>query len=67
LAHRAALAGRFGWTEPDFGSHAGQLGTGHGAGSTAPSTGMGIPLPREREFEEIIMVEVSIEEMYGSD
>jgi len=28
---------------------------------------MGIPLPREREFEEIIMVEVLIEEMYGSD
>jgi hypothetical protein len=28
---------------------------------------MGIPLPREREFEEIIMVEVLLEEMYGSD
>jgi len=28
---------------------------------------LGIPLPREREFEEIIMVEVLIEEMYGSD
>jgi hypothetical protein len=28
---------------------------------------MGIPLPREREFEEIIMVEVLTEEMYGSD
>jgi hypothetical protein len=26
-----------------------------------------IPLLREREFEEIIMVEVLIEEMYGSD
>jgi hypothetical protein len=25
---------------------------------------MGIPLPREREFEEIIMFEVLIEEMY---
>jgi hypothetical protein len=28
---------------------------------------MGIPLPREREFEVVIMVEVLIEEMYGSD
>jgi hypothetical protein len=28
---------------------------------------MGIPLPREREFEEVIMVEVQIEEMFGSD
>jgi hypothetical protein len=28
---------------------------------------LGIPLPREREFEELIMVEVLIEEMYGSD
>jgi hypothetical protein len=28
---------------------------------------LGIPLPREREFEETIMVEVLIEEMYGSD
>jgi hypothetical protein len=28
---------------------------------------LGIPLPREREFEEVIMVEVLIEEMYGSD
>jgi hypothetical protein len=28
---------------------------------------LGIPLPRERELEEIIMVEVLIEEMYGSD
>jgi hypothetical protein len=28
---------------------------------------MGIPLPREREFEVIIMVDVLIEEMFGSD
>ena len=28
---------------------------------------MGIPLPREREFEVVIMVEVLIEEMFGSD
>jgi hypothetical protein len=28
---------------------------------------LGIPLPREREFEELIMVEVLIEEMYGPD
>jgi hypothetical protein len=28
---------------------------------------LGIPLPREREFEEVIMVEVWIEEMFGSD
>jgi hypothetical protein len=28
---------------------------------------MGIPLPRGREFEVVIVVEVSIEEMYGSD
>jgi hypothetical protein len=28
---------------------------------------MGIPLPREREFERVIMVEVQIEEMFGSD
>jgi hypothetical protein len=28
---------------------------------------LGIPLPREREFEEVILVEVLIEEMYGSD
>jgi hypothetical protein len=32
-----------------------------------PSTGWGIPLPREREFEEISMVEVLIERMYGWD
>src|SRR5271163_3163442 len=28
---------------------------------------MGIPLPRKREFEVVIMVEVLIEEMFGSD
>jgi hypothetical protein len=28
---------------------------------------MGIPLPRKREFEIVIMVEVLIEEMFGSD
>jgi hypothetical protein len=28
---------------------------------------MGIPLPREGEFEVVIMVEVLIEEMFGSD
>jgi hypothetical protein len=28
---------------------------------------MGIPLPREREFAVVIMVEVLIEEMFGSD
>jgi hypothetical protein len=28
---------------------------------------MGIPLPRKGEFEEVIMVEVLIEEMFGSD
>jgi hypothetical protein len=28
---------------------------------------MGIPLPREREFEVIIMVDVLIEEMFRSD
>jgi len=28
---------------------------------------LGIPFPREREFEELIMVEVLIEEMFGSD
>jgi len=51
-----ALAGKFGWTEPVFDSHAGQLGTGHGARSKALSTCLGIPLLREREFEELIMV-----------
>jgi hypothetical protein len=28
---------------------------------------MGIPLPRKGEFEEVILVEVLIEEMFGSD
>jgi hypothetical protein len=28
---------------------------------------MGIPLPRKGEFEEVIMVEVLIKEMFGSD
>ena len=28
---------------------------------------MGIPLPREREFERVILVEVLIEEMFRSD
>jgi hypothetical protein len=28
---------------------------------------LGIPLPREREFERVILVEVLIEEMFGSD
>ncbi len=28
---------------------------------------MGIPLPLPREFEEVIVVEVLIEEMFGSD
>ena len=28
---------------------------------------MGIPLPRRGEFEEVILVEVLIEEMFGSD
>jgi len=28
---------------------------------------MGIPLPGKREFEEVIMVEVLIDEMSGSD
>ena len=52
--------------EPEFGSYAGQLGTGHGVQYGVVHL-IGIPLPREREFELIIMVEVLIEEMYGSD
>jgi hypothetical protein len=28
---------------------------------------LGIPLPREREFEQVILVDVLIEEMFGSD
>jgi hypothetical protein len=28
---------------------------------------LGIPLPHERDFEEVIMVEVLIEEMFGLD
>jgi len=42
--------------EPEFGSYAGQLDTGHGARTKAPSTWWGVPLPREREFEEIITI-----------
>ena len=35
---RAALADSVGTTEPVFGSHVGQLGTGHGARTKVPST-----------------------------
>jgi hypothetical protein len=49
------LVDRLGKKEPEFGSYAGQLGTGHGMHKS-------VPLPREREFEELIMVEVLIEE-----
>jgi hypothetical protein len=28
---------------------------------------LGIPLSREREFEQVILVDVLIEEMFGSD
>jgi len=49
----------------EFGSYVGQLVTGHGV--KTPSIGSGIPLPRRGEFEEVILVEVLIEEMFGSE
>ena len=58
--------GRLGRTEPEFGSHAGQLGTGQSAYESAVHL-IGHPASLPREFEIVIMVEVLIGEMFGSD
>jgi hypothetical protein len=61
------LVDRLGTKEPEFGSYAGQLGIAHGGQQSAVHF-RGHPAPSlERESEEIIMVEVLIEEIFGSD
>jgi transposase len=50
----------------EFGSYAGPLDTGHSVKQSVVHM-MGHPAPCKREFEEVIMVEVLIEEMSRSD
>jgi hypothetical protein len=62
-----ALVDALGKTEPEFGSHAGQLGTGHGVNENAAHLN-GHPAP-SREGVRITNhgLKFTIEEMYGSD
>src|SRR5580658_8106553 len=62
-----ALVDALGKTEPEFGSHAGQLGTGHGVNENAAHLN-GHPAP-SREGVRITKhgLKFTIEEMYGSD
>jgi hypothetical protein len=62
----ADLIDRLGRKEPEFGSYAGQLGTGDGVQQSMVHL-MNIPLLRERRFEELIIVEVLMGEMFRSD